>query len=33
MAEGTSTVRGIDIIDRGYEGFRGKLAGLGASIA
>jgi len=33
MAEGTSTVRGIGIIDRGYEGFRGKLAGLGASIA
>ena len=31
-AEGTSTVAGIGIIDRGYEDFRGKLAALGASV-
>ncbi|SEJ00306.1 UDP-N-acetylglucosamine 1-carboxyvinyltransferase [Demequina mangrovi] len=31
-AEGTSTVRGIGIIDRGYEGFRDKLAALGAEV-
>lgn len=31
-AEGTSTVHGIGIIDRGYEGFRDKLAALGASV-
>ncbi|MFV0635056.1 UDP-N-acetylglucosamine 1-carboxyvinyltransferase [Demequina sp.] len=31
-AEGTSTVSGIDIIDRGYESFRDKLAALGASV-
>ncbi|WNM28252.1 UDP-N-acetylglucosamine 1-carboxyvinyltransferase [Demequina capsici] len=31
-AEGTSTVRGIGIIDRGYESFRDKLAALGASV-
>ena len=31
-AEGTSTVRGIGIIDRGYEDFRAKLAALGASV-
>lgn len=31
-AEGTSTVSGIGIIDRGYESFRDKLAALGASV-
>jgi len=31
-AEGTSTVHGIGIIDRGYEDFRGKLAALGAEV-
>jgi UDP-N-acetylglucosamine 1-carboxyvinyltransferase len=31
-AEGTSTVSGIGIIDRGYENFRGKLAALGATV-
>lgn len=31
-ADGTSTVTGIGIIDRGYENFRGKLAALGASV-
>lgn len=31
-AEGTSTVNGIGIIDRGYENFRTKLAQLGAAI-
>lgn len=31
-AEGTSTVSGIGIIDRGYEGFRHKLASLGATV-
>jgi len=31
-AEGTSTVRGIGIIDRGYENFRGKLSALGAEV-
>ena len=31
-AEGTSTVFGIGIIDRGYENFRSKLAALGASV-
>jgi UDP-N-acetylglucosamine 1-carboxyvinyltransferase len=31
-AEGTSTVSGIGIIDRGYENFRAKLAALGASV-
>ncbi len=31
-AEGTSTVSGIGIIDRGYEDFRAKLAALGASV-
>ncbi len=31
-AEGTSTVTGIGIIDRGYEDFRGKLAALGADV-
>ena len=30
-AEGTSTVTGVGIIDRGYENFRDKLAALGAS--
>src|SRR5699024_3209990 len=29
-AEGTSTIRGIDLIDRGYESFREKLSALGA---
>jgi len=31
-ASGTSTVHGIGIIDRGYEGFRDKLAALGAAV-
>lgn len=31
-AEGTSTVSGIGIIDRGYESFRDKLSALGASV-
>jgi len=31
-AEGTSNVSGIGIIDRGYEGFRDKLAALGAHV-
>jgi UDP-N-acetylglucosamine 1-carboxyvinyltransferase len=31
-AEGTSTVHGIGIIDRGYEAFRDKLGALGAAI-
>src|SRR6188768_1585712 len=31
-ATGTSTVRGIGIIDRGYEAFRDKLTALGAEI-
>ncbi|MFC0673339.1 UDP-N-acetylglucosamine 1-carboxyvinyltransferase [Brachybacterium hainanense] len=29
-AEGVSTIRGIDLIDRGYESFRDKLSALGA---
>ncbi|MCL6423718.1 UDP-N-acetylglucosamine 1-carboxyvinyltransferase [Brachybacterium sp. JHP9] len=29
-AEGVSTIRGIDLIDRGYESFREKLTALGA---
>ncbi len=29
-AEGTSTVYGVSLINRGYEGFEAKLAGLGA---
>ena len=29
-AEGASTIRGIDLIDRGYESFREKLSALGA---
>lgn len=33
VASGTSTVKGIGVIDRGYEGFRGKLAALGADFA
>ncbi|MGI8528495.1 MAG: UDP-N-acetylglucosamine 1-carboxyvinyltransferase [Geodermatophilaceae bacterium] len=31
-AQGTSTVHGIDLINRGYENFLGKLAGLGARV-
>ncbi|MGN6332345.1 MAG: UDP-N-acetylglucosamine 1-carboxyvinyltransferase [Motilibacteraceae bacterium] len=31
-AEGTSTVRGVGVIHRGYENFRGKLAALGAQV-
>ncbi len=31
-AEGTSTVSGIGIIDRGYENFRAKLTALGAKV-
>ncbi|WP_281667336.1 UDP-N-acetylglucosamine 1-carboxyvinyltransferase [Parascardovia denticolens] len=31
-AQGTSQVRGISLIDRGYADFRGKLAALGADI-
>jgi UDP-N-acetylglucosamine 1-carboxyvinyltransferase len=33
VASGTSTVKGIGVIDRGYEGFRDKLAALGADFA
>ena len=29
-AEGVSTIRGIGLIDRGYESFRDKLTALGA---
>ncbi|SDQ75220.1 UDP-N-acetylglucosamine 1-carboxyvinyltransferase [Quadrisphaera sp. DSM 44207] len=32
-AEGTSRVHGIDLIDRGYEHFADKLAGLGAQVS
>ena len=32
MAEGVSTVTGLEYIDRGYEDFAGKLKGLGADI-
>ncbi|MBA3523464.1 MAG: UDP-N-acetylglucosamine 1-carboxyvinyltransferase [Geodermatophilaceae bacterium] len=31
-AQGTSTVHGIDLINRGYEGFLDKLEGLGAQV-
>src|SRR6266498_5170016 len=31
-AEGTSRVYGVDLINRGYEDFEGKLAGLGAHV-
>jgi UDP-N-acetylglucosamine 1-carboxyvinyltransferase len=31
-AEGTSTVYGVSLINRGYEDFEAKLAGLGAHI-
>ncbi len=31
-AEGTSRVYGVDLIDRGYEDFEGKLAALGADV-
>jgi len=31
-AEGTSRVYGVDLINRGYEGFEGKLAALGAVV-
>ncbi|MCL1899086.1 MAG: UDP-N-acetylglucosamine 1-carboxyvinyltransferase [Promicromonosporaceae bacterium] len=31
-AHGTSTVRGISLIDRGYENFQGKLEALGADV-
>jgi UDP-N-acetylglucosamine 1-carboxyvinyltransferase len=31
-AEGTSRVYGVDLIDRGYEDFEGKLAALGAHV-
>lgn len=33
VATGTSTVSGVDLIDRGYEGFRDKLRALGADFA
>jgi UDP-N-acetylglucosamine 1-carboxyvinyltransferase len=33
VASGTSTVKGIGVIDRGYEGFRSKLSALGADFA
>jgi UDP-N-acetylglucosamine 1-carboxyvinyltransferase len=33
VATGTSTVSGIGVIDRGYEGFRKKLSALGADFA
>ncbi|WP_144121557.1 UDP-N-acetylglucosamine 1-carboxyvinyltransferase [Catellatospora sichuanensis] len=32
-AEGTSRVHGVDLINRGYEDFEGKLAGLGATVS
>ena len=32
-AEGTSTVHGVELIDRGYEHFFAKLEGLGAVVA
>lgn len=32
-AEGKSNVHGVDLINRGYEDFEGKLTGLGADIA
>ncbi len=32
-AQGTSTVRGVDLINRGYENFDDKLTALGASIS
>ena len=32
IAEGTSTISGIDIINRGYENIVEKLKGLGAKI-
>lgn len=31
-AKGTSTVRGISLIDRGYENFQDKLVALGADV-
>jgi UDP-N-acetylglucosamine 1-carboxyvinyltransferase len=33
IAEGTSRVRGVEKIERGYENLVGKLRGLGAEIA
>ncbi|MBN2176804.1 MAG: UDP-N-acetylglucosamine 1-carboxyvinyltransferase [Demequinaceae bacterium] len=33
VAEGASTVSGVGVIDRGYEGFRAKLTALGADFA
>src|SRR5690606_40719259 len=32
-AKGTSTVRGISLIDRGYESFQDKLVALGADVS
>ena len=32
-AEGRSRVYGVDLINRGYENFEGKLTALGADIA
>jgi UDP-N-acetylglucosamine 1-carboxyvinyltransferase len=32
-AKGQSTVRGIGLIDRGYENFQDKLEALGADVA
>ncbi|MEU8074168.1 UDP-N-acetylglucosamine 1-carboxyvinyltransferase [Catellatospora citrea] len=32
-AEGTSRVHGVDLINRGYEDFEAKLAGLGATVS
>ena len=32
-AEGRSRVHGVDLINRGYESFEGKLTALGADIA
>ncbi len=31
-AQGTSTIDGVEIINRGYESFTDKLTGLGADI-
>jgi UDP-N-acetylglucosamine 1-carboxyvinyltransferase len=31
-AEGTSTISGVEHVDRGYEAFESKLVGLGARV-
>ena len=32
-AEGTSTITGVEHVDRGYDAFEAKLVGLGARIS